>query len=233
MNGVMVLARKEIRQISRNHQLLISAALFAVIFGGISGPTILAAGGYGKGPGEMVQFTLLLVIGLLCGYILSSQTFLREKQDGTIETLLASPLPVKDIWLGKLVGVFVPSYVLTLCSAVLMYACVGILQDTPVALPPMAIIHVLTVVPAFIVCGIGLLGFIQLLLGMRENQVINILILFALIFLVSFSGELLGQGAAISPAMEALLFAVAVVLIVVIHWLAGFLDKEKIVRSIP
>ena len=95
-------------------------------------------------------------------------------------------------------------------------------------IPPWAVIHILTVVPAFIVCGIGLLGFIQLLLGMRENQVINILILFALILPgLVFRRNPRARGQRSALQWRRLLFASAVALIVVIHWLAGFLDKEK------
>ena len=94
MNGVLVIAKKEIRQLTHNTQLMVSALVMAFIFGAISGPALIATGEAGPGIGiDTLLFTFGLMIGLLIGYILSGQTFLREKQEGTIETLLAGPLP--------------------------------------------------------------------------------------------------------------------------------------------
>lgn len=117
MNGVFVIAKKEIRQLTHNTQLMVSSFVMAFVFGAISGPALIATGGPGTGIGiDTLLFTYGLMIGLLIGYILSGQTFLREKQDGTIETLLAGPLPIKEIWLGKVIGVLIPAYLLTLAS---------------------------------------------------------------------------------------------------------------------
>ena len=109
MKGVFVIAKKEIRQLTHNTQLMVSAFIMAFVFGAISGPALIATGGTGMVIGiDTMLFTFSLMIGLLIGYVLSGQTFLREKQEGTIETLLAGPLPIKEIWLGKVIGVLVP-----------------------------------------------------------------------------------------------------------------------------
>jgi ABC-2 type transport system permease protein len=234
MNGVFVIARKEIRQLTHNTQLMVSALVMAFIFGAISGPALIAGGGAGAGIGiDTLLFTFGLMIGLLIGYILSGQTFLREKQEGTIETLLAGPLPIKDIWLGKVIGVLIPAYVLTLASTALMIVIAGSLQGEVLIPSGPIILHLITVVPAFIACGVGVLGFIQLLLGMRENQIINIAVIFGLIFLISFSRDLLGQGFAISWAGEGIALAITLALLLVVNAMTRFLDKERIVRTLP
>jgi len=234
MNGVFVIAKKEIRQLTHNTQLMVSALIMAFIFGAISGPALIASGGAGTGIGiDTLLFTFGLMIGLLIGYILSGQTFLREKQEGTIETLLAGPLSIKEIWLGKVIGVLVPAYVLTLASTALMIIIAGSLQGEVLVPSGPIILHLVTVVPAFIACGVGVIGFIQLLLGMRENQIINIAVIFGLIFLISFSRELLGPGFSISWAGEVITLLITVALLLVVNAMTRFLDKERIIRSIP
>ncbi|MCU0630567.1 MAG: ABC transporter permease [Methanoregulaceae archaeon] len=234
MKGVFVIARKEIRQLTHNTQLMISAFVMAFIFGAVSGPALIASGGAGTGMGiDSLVFTYGLMIGLLIGYILSGQTFLREKQEGTIETLLAGPLPIKEIWLGKVIGVLIPAYILTLASTVLMIIIAGSIQGEVLLPSGPIILHIITVVPAFIACGVGVLGFIQLLLGMRENQIINIGVIFGLIFLISFSRELLGPGFAISWAGEGVALIITVALLLAVNAMTRFLNKERIVRTLP
>ena len=234
MSGIIVIARKEIRQLTHNTQLMVSALIMAFIFGAISGPALIASGGAGEGMGiDTLVFTYGLMIGLLIGYILSGQTFLREKQEGTIETLLAGPLPIKDIWLGKVIGVLIPAYILTLASTALMIVIAGSIQGQVLVPSGPIVLHIITVVPAFIACGVGVLGFIQLLLGMRENQIINIVVIFGLIFLISFSRELLGQGFSISWVGEGITLAVTVALLLLVNAMTRFLDKERIVRTLP
>jgi len=188
MRGVFVIAKKEIRQLTHNTQLMASAFIMAFVFGAISGPALIATGEPGTVVGiDTLLFTFGLMIGLLIGYVLSGQTFLREKQEGTIETLLAGPLPIKEIWLGKVIGVLIPAYLLTLASTALMVVIAGSLKGEVLLPSGPILLHLITVVPAFIACGVGVLGFIQLLLGMRENQIINVGVIFGLIFLISFS----------------------------------------------
>jgi ABC-2 type transport system permease protein len=234
MNGIYVIARKEIRLFLHNPQLLVSAVIFSLVFGLISGPAvIMTTSGVSEGQVYTLLVSLSLMTGLLIGYLLSGQTFLREKQEGTIETLLAGPLPLRQIWLGKVLGVLVPAYILTVFSSVLMIGIASAMSGQTSLPPGPIIVHMVIVVPAFIASGVGLLGFVQLLLGMRENQIINIVVIFGLIFLISFSRELMGPGFEITWSAEGLFLAFAVVLILITKALTRVLDKEKIVRTIP
>ncbi|HVP95490.1 MAG TPA: hypothetical protein VMS89_10025 [Methanoregulaceae archaeon] len=234
MKGIYVIARKEIRLFLHNPQLLISAVIFSLVFGLISGPAVIVATpGVTFSQVYSLLVSLSLMTGLLIGYLLSGQTFLREKQEGTIETLLAGPLPLRQIWLGKVIGVLVPAYILTLFSSVLMIGLASAMSGQWTLPPAQIILHMIVVVPAFIASGVGLLGFVQLLLGMRENQIINIVVIFGLIFIISFSRELIGPGFEITWSSEGLFLTIALVLILITRGLTRVLDKEKIVRTIP
>ena len=127
----------------------------------------------------------------------------------------------------------IPAYLLTLASTALMIIIAGSLQGEVLIPSGPIILHFVTVVPAFIACGVGVLGFIQLLLGMRENQIINIAVIFGLICLISFSRELLGPGFSISWPGELVTLVITVALLLGVNAMTRFLDKERIIRSIP
>lgn len=94
-------------------------------------------------------------------------------------------------------------------------------------------LHVLVVVPAFIAVAAGLLGFVQLLLGMRENQIINMAIIFGVIFSFSLSAGLAGEGVVVGWGTEGVLVAVAAALLALVGWATRFLNRERIVTTIP
>ena len=102
MNRVMVVAKKEMKQIIKNRGALLSVFIFMVIFGGMTsmGALLDMAGS----SDEMISVTfnslllsLVMVMGVITGYLLLSQAFTDEKLGGTIETLLCSPRKKNDL----------------------------------------------------------------------------------------------------------------------------------------
>lgn len=231
MNGMLIVARKEILQILKSRNVLVSATIFVVVFGGISALSTLS--GEAGGPLlDQLLFTLIPVLGVFLGYLLSSQAFLREKQGGVIETLLCSPLSLREIWMGKVIGVTAPAYGIALGASALIIGMANSLAPV-ILLPALPVfIHLFTAVPLFTAATVGLLGFAQLLLGLRENQILNFAIIFVLIFLLTFAQGLLGPGISVSWAMVGGTLAIAVLLLVVTGWLTRFLNKERIVTTI-
>jgi ABC-2 type transport system permease protein len=231
MNCIFTVARKEAGQVLRSRQLLISAAIVTLVFSATAVPAALSTGGYAAL--DRVGFMLLVVIGVFIGYIFSGQAFLREKTEGTIETLLCSPLSLREVWLGKVIGVTLPAYALTLVGAAVLVAGASALTGTP-ALPSIPLVfHLLVVVPAFIAVAVGMLGLVQLLLGMRENQIINMAVVFLVIFFFSASAGLLGADFQATWTVEGILLAVALALLLVLRGATRFLDRERIVTTIP
>jgi ABC-2 type transport system permease protein len=232
MNRVLIVSRKEIRQILKSRNVIASAIIFVVVFGGISSLSTLASAA-SAGSLDQLVFTLVPVLGIFLGYLLSSQAFLREKQGGVIETMLCSPLSLREIWMGKVIGVSVPAYAITLIAAALILALANTLSTATLFLTLPVIAHLFTTVPLFIAATVGLLGFAQLLLGLRENQILNFAIIFVLIFLLTLAQGLLGPGFAISWTLVGGTLGIAVLLLVTTGWLTRFLNKERIVTTIP
>ncbi len=230
MNRILIVSLKEIRQILKSRNVLMSAIVFVVVFGGISSLSTLSSGTIGSL--DSLVFTLVPVLGIFLGYLLSSQAFLREKQGGVIETLLCCPLSLREIWIGKVVGVTIPAYGITLIAAVLILSFANALSAVT-RIPGLPVIaHLFTTVPLFIAATVGLLGFAQLLLGLRENQILNFAIIFVLIFLLTLSQGILGPGFSISWIVVGGTLAIAVLLLVATAWLTRFLSKERIVTTI-
>ena len=110
----------------------------------------------------------------------------------------------------------------------------GNIFSTSMLLPTPAItLHIFLVVPAFIAAAVGLLGFGHSLLGMRENQILNISIFIVIFFALSLTKNVISGGSAVSWIAIGVMLIVAVLLLALISYVTRYLSKERIVTSIP
>lgn len=239
MNPIFVVAKKEMKQIAKNRSQIFSIIIFMGIFGGMTSLGAIMSVLNGDAENivptlDSLMMYLVLVLGVFSGYFLSSQAFLGEKTGGTIETLLCSPLPLRNIWLGKVIGVMVPSYAIALVIAAVIIALSNMAADFLVLPSPIMIVFVLVVVPVYIACIIGMLGFIQLLLGMRENQIVNIALIIVFIAAISIFDGLVTEGLVVMSALVVggMLMA-GILLLTLIGYMTRILNKEKIVTTLP
>ena len=113
-------------------------------------------------------FSVALLVGVFVGYSFSGYIFLREKREKIIETLLCTPLSLKSIWFGKVLGATITAYLFSLLTVSLVITVSNIIAHT-LLFPSVAIlIHVLGVVPVFIASAVSLIGFCQFLLGIAR-----------------------------------------------------------------
>lgn len=57
-----------------------------------------------------------LIIPIMCSGIIGASSFVGEKEHKTMETLLYTPISMKQLLRAKILGVFIPSYIITLLS---------------------------------------------------------------------------------------------------------------------
>ena len=96
------------------------------------------------------------------------------------------------------------------------------------------ILFVLFVVPVYIACAIGLLGFVQLLLGMKENQIINIVLVVGFIAAISVLDGLVKGGVIVMSApVVGGMFILGILLMGGIGYMTRILNREKIVTTLP
>ena len=229
MNMVIVVARKEIKDILKNKGLLFGSVWMGSSFG-----IVFSSQAYSL---DNSIFSMALLAGVLVGYMFSGQVFLREKRGGIIETLLCTPLSLKSIWFGKVVGTTIPAYLISLLTVALVTIVSNItLQSFPFPSVFM-LIHIFGVVPVFITSAISLMGLSQFLLGMRENKIIGYLVMLGLlpfIFPNIIGGLIRGNmSLVVSWAEVAVLLVVSVLLLALTTYSSRYLSKEKIVTTIP
>ena len=229
MNKILVVAKKEMKELINNKRTFITGVFFALWFSVFTSLAIKGVDSPAAFLNNLV-FYLALTIGVFIGYIFSGQVFLREKREKIIETLLCTPLSLRSIWLGKVMGVTLPAHLVSILTVALVIAISNVLSPSLLFPSATVLFHLLVVVPTFIAFAAGLMGFCQFLLGMRENQIINLLIFVALFGALTLTTKI--TGFVVSWMTVGVLLIVAVFLLALITYLSKYLSKEKIVTSI-
>ncbi|HEY3419871.1 MAG TPA: hypothetical protein VGK23_04890 [Methanomassiliicoccales archaeon] len=229
-NQVKIVALKEMHEITSSRGTVISTIFFALWFGLLNGQSTI---GLTSESLTRQLFYLAPMLGALMGYLLTGTVFSNEKKDGVIETLLCTPLDLRSIWMGKLIGVSVVAYLASLISITFVISLAS--MSAGVLLVPSAIIlvHIVVTVPLFTAAVVGLIGYAQLLLGMKENTVIGIFTFLGLFIGITVVGQLVGGSGSITVLMLLVMFLVAAGMLTFTFYLARFLSKEKVITTIP
>ncbi len=236
MNRTLVVARKETKELLGNKNTLLLGLGFALVFPIFR--LVALFKGYSELEGSTVAmsldgsiFFLSAALGLLITYVSASQIFLLEKKDAVIETLMCAPVSLRQIWLGKVLGITVFAYLLSLLTTLVTLVGFNILSGS-LLLPTVAIlVYVVLVVPTLIAAFAGLIGFAQFRLGMRENTILNFVIFmpaFAAIYAIGLQSTF-----TISWILVGILFAISALLLAITAYLTSYLSKEGIVTTIP
>jgi len=233
MYKTLVVARKETRELLSTKSTIFVGLAFVLFFSLLNSLAIIR----GKDSTSTISldssvFYLSAMVGLFIAYMSTGQIFLREKVDRVIETLMCAPVNLRQIWLGKVLGVTVAAYSLSFITALVIIVISSILSSS-LLLPTTAIlVHVLLVVPALIAAFTGLLGFVQFRLGMRESRILNFVIFAPLFAGLYGAGYVMGGSFAVSWIQVGFLFGGSVILLAVSAYLTRRLSKERIVTTI-
>ena len=227
---VKIVALKEMREITSSRGTIISTIFFALWFGLLNGqsPAGITSDSLSK-----QLFFLAPMLGALMGYLLTGTVFSNEKKDGVIETLLCTPLDLRTIWLGKLLGVSVVAYLASLVSITFVFLLASLAANALLLPSLIILLHIAVTVPLFTAAVVGLIGYSQLLLGMKENTVIGIFTFLGLFIGISVAGQLVSGSGTITVLMLLIMFLVAACLLAFTFYLARFLSKEKVITTIP
>ena len=160
-----------------------------------------------------------------------------EKTRGTLESLMATPLSIREIWLGKAVAVTIPSVVVGLAVSLFAYLVIALGEVAPkihayLAPSPLAIVSGLIVVPLLVFSGVRLVVFMQLVIS--NPRVSNMV--FVAIFIVVLGVLLLAvyslPGGGLNPKYYVPIFLVLAALMTALsNALSKTLTKERVVLS--
>ncbi len=223
MRNVTSVVRKETKELLASRYTLVVSIVMSLFFG------VVYSSRTGGGSPVVI---LTSVVGLFLTYTLAGQLFYGEKMNGSIETLLCSPLSLRTLWAGKVIAVACPAGVLAAVAGGIAAAIAAIGRGASLPSAPI-IAHVLIVAPLFNATLAGLVGFAQLLFGMRQNRLIGMAIfipLSATLYIFGFRG--VGDFGYGWISMGTLT-AIAIVLLVVVGYLSQFLSRERIVLTLP
>ena len=105
--SVLVIMGKEIRDARRNRWFVVIGLLFALLavslsLLGLSGLGNIGVAGFGRTAASLLNLVLLIVP--LMGLLLGAMSVVSEREQGTLMTLLAQPVTVNEVFLGKYLG---------------------------------------------------------------------------------------------------------------------------------
>jgi len=198
-----------------------------------------------EGSWEEMQIKLSWIMGMTCYMcaflamgvgviVLASDPITKEKARGTIESLMATPLKTKDVWLGKSLAAFFPSLILGMAVTGIVVVVLNYLYIVPVihhfVLPAPVAISSFLLVP-LIILGVNLLVIYVAMTGNpRYAQAIAVI---AFVAVVNVVAQLGAHGMLDLASWNFTLLNLGVVAILggAAIFLSRLLTKEKVVLS--
>ena len=183
---------------------------------------------------SLIAYFLPLFILMTFIWAFASLPIVKEKVNGNIDSLLATPLGPKEIWIGKSLAIFVPGSIISIVSTLTVLLAINLIAIKPVT--GIFFFSIQIVLTCFIINPLlffGLLLFI-ILFSLANNPDIAI----APSFIVGFglmTGIPLGVATGVVNLASwsfLLWYTIGTVVIwVVVFFLSYLLTKEKIVLS--
>ena len=132
MRGTSIVLQRDLRELLRTNAFRIVVLTFAVITIGIAVGTSVALSRAELESiiGLIVYFlTLSVLISFIWAFAIVPIT--KEKVNGNIESLLATPLSPKAIWMGKSLAIFLPGFVIAVVSTLVVVLAVNFAAIIP------------------------------------------------------------------------------------------------------
>ncbi len=158
----------------------------------------------------------------------------KEKARGTLESLLATPLTAKSVWMGKTLSIFLPAYIIGAVVTLAVILSMNLGAITPatgqfVFLPPQGFTS-FVFLPLFLFALVSLGVMLSLITNPVIGQTVVILVGVILLQVIGqVSARVLWLLASWDYALYAL--AGAALLGAIVFYLSRSLNKEKIVLS--
>lgn len=124
---IRAIFRKELREYSRHPTILLAVAIFPLIF--LIQPLVIVFVAPSSSSGALGHYHLLLymlAIPVLTPAMLAGYAVAGERQQGTLEPVLTTPVRGEEYLLGKALAVLVPSIAVACGVYVVFVACVAL-----------------------------------------------------------------------------------------------------------
>jgi len=169
-----------------------------------------------------------LIIPIMASSIIGASSFVGEKEHKTMESLLYTPLSIKELFFAKVIGTAVPAFIVTIFSAVIFGIVInigGLIYFESLVFPNFKwLVLIFWVSPAVTILAI----YFMVLVSTKANtfqdaQQMSVFIILPIIFLM------VGQATGLFILNEMILFLVGAALFIIDY----FLMKKSAAQFIP
>jgi ABC-2 type transport system permease protein len=182
---------------------------------------------------NIVAYTLPMMYSIFICTIFANYSVVLDKAKRNIESLMATPVSIRQIWVGKSLAITLPSLAIGLAISIIVYVIINIGFVVPkahlfVVPSALAIVSVFILIPLSLFSVVMIVTEIQLTI---TNPRIASLVFTGIFILLIFSINALG-GLGLSVGYYALIYVGVIVLCALIALiLARSLTKEKVLLS--
>jgi ABC-2 type transport system permease protein len=174
-----------------------------------------------------IFYSLPLIIMMLICSVLASYAVVLDKTKRNIESLLATPLSLREVWIAKTLAVTIPSAVIGIVMSIIMVNMIAFVPNVGFIIPsPISLVTGIILVPVVTFFVVGIVTCLQLI--MTNPRLASLV--FSVLFLAVFFSTTISQ-AALKLDFSLIYLIVIVVLLGINAYLARFLSKERIVLS--
>jgi ABC-2 type transport system permease protein len=247
MKGMLVVLRNDVGDILRGKSFLIVASVIAAVTvaAAVSIPIALRSWLVSGPPWDEAKPLLELFIGLAANYVpliflficvatWATDPIAKEKAKGPIESLLATPLTARGVWIGKSLAIFLPAYVMGLIATLIVILAMNLAAILPTTghfvLPLPAAFTSFLFLPLFMLALI----LVGIVFSLITNPVIGqTIIIFVGVVLMQVVGQVGGRFLWLLTSWDYALYnlAGAALLGIIAFYLSRSLTKERIILS--
>ena len=247
MKGMLVVLRSDVGDILRSRGFLIVAIIIGVItVGAAVGVPITLNWWLATGlVWEEAKLLLELFMGLAVNYVplivlfscmatWATDPIAKEKAKGPIESLLATPLTARAVWIGKSLAIFLPAYIIGLIATLIVILAMNLASILPTTghfvlpLPEALTSFLFLPLLMFALVSLGII------FSLVTNPVIGqTIIIFVGVLLLQVIGQVGGRFWWLLASWDYALYnlAGAALLGMIAFYLSRSLSKERIILS--
>ncbi len=242
MNKIWIIARKDIREAFRSRSTYVFIVIMMVVslnyarayttaIDSLPTPQLIAE--FSRRFVSGLAYLLPMMYSIFVCSIFATYSVIVDKAKRNIESLMATPISINQLWLGKSLAVTLPSVVVGIAISILAYLALNfgfVMPQTHTFIFPdlLAILSAVIIIPLLIFAIVSIVIFIQLVIS--NPRIANFI--FTGIFIVLIVGIQTIGGLGVSFAFFPLVYLGLVAICTIIDFiLARSLTKEKVLLS--
>ena len=242
MKKIWVIASKDVSEAFRSRSIylvILVAAIFAFSFGTAYNRDIganlgaAAVTAYSRDFLSTVAYIVPLMYTIIICNVFSNYTVVLDKARRNIESLMATPVSIRQVWIGKSLSVVLPSVILGLGMSIIVFLGFEFVLVMPnahgfVAPAGLAIVTALVIVPVLIFGIVMVVTNLQLVIS---NPRIANLVFTGIFILLIVGFNLVGRFGGTTNYFPLIYLGVFAACGAISYALAGTLTKEKVLLS--